>query len=169
MKQTLYVMMGIPGSGKSTYALNNLRNENTLYISRDKIRFSLLQEKDSYFSKEKETFQEFVRRINVGLAAGYNVVADATHLNVRSRAKLFRNLRFNRNRVDVAIIFINTPFDVCIERNETRAGTKTYVPPDKIFNMAESLEKPSFNEYYINTIYTVLPDKTIKTEKGEYY
>ena len=47
-------MMGIPGSGKSTF-VRKRRDifDNPIVISRDKIRFSLLEEGDEYFSKEE--------------------------------------------------------------------------------------------------------------------
>lgn len=42
MKNKLYIMCGCPGSGKTTYAKKYLINDNTVYVSRDDIRFSLL-------------------------------------------------------------------------------------------------------------------------------
>lgn len=54
----LYVMIGIPGSGKSTWAKAN-KKEKDIYVSRDEVRFSLLQDGDEYFSKEKEVLKEF--------------------------------------------------------------------------------------------------------------
>lgn len=40
MKQKVYIMCGIPGSGKSTWISNNL-DENIKIISRDIIRYKL--------------------------------------------------------------------------------------------------------------------------------
>ena len=39
----IIMMCGLPGSGKSTYAKEH-RGEHDLYISRDLIRFSMLEE-----------------------------------------------------------------------------------------------------------------------------
>ena len=52
----LILMMGIPGSGKSTWVKNHMKSDD-IYISRDEIRFSLLQPGDEYFSKEKEVWR----------------------------------------------------------------------------------------------------------------
>ena len=62
MKKILYIMCGISGSGKSTFVKNNLK-ENEVWISRDKIRFSLVKENEKYFSKENLVYKTFVEEI----------------------------------------------------------------------------------------------------------
>jgi predicted kinase len=43
----LYILCGIPGSGKSTWA-ERCDEVGVVYVSRDSIRFSMLQEGDQY-------------------------------------------------------------------------------------------------------------------------
>ena len=57
----LYLMVGIPGSGKSTF-IANTKEVRTLIVSRDAIRFSMVSEGESYFKKEKEVFNTFINR-----------------------------------------------------------------------------------------------------------
>ena len=52
MNNTLVLMCGAPGSGKTTIAKKLMCN-NDLYISRDEIRYSMISDEDEYFSKEK--------------------------------------------------------------------------------------------------------------------
>ena len=85
-KSKLYLMMGIPGSGKSTY-LKTRFIERLRVISRDEIRFSMVKEDEEYFSKEKEVYAEFISQIKEALKFEAEVFADATHLNETSRAK----------------------------------------------------------------------------------
>ena len=47
----LFILMGAPGSGKSTWVKNHM-TLNDSYISRDDVRFSMVPEGDEYFSKE---------------------------------------------------------------------------------------------------------------------
>jgi predicted kinase len=61
-------------------------------ISRDRIRFSLLKNEDAYFSNEKEVFEQFCSEIAKWLKKGKSCVADATHLNITSRARLINKL-----------------------------------------------------------------------------
>lgn len=157
MKNTLYVMCGIPGSGKSTFAKSQLPN--ALYVSRDKVRYNMVAINEAYFSKEDEVFKVFVNAINEGLAAGADVIADATHLNPQSRAKLFSRLKIDTSKTQVIAIFMNTPYKTCLKRNEYRKGTREYVPPAQIEKMYKSLKKPSSDEYYgiINKVYIITP------------
>ena len=153
-KNTLYIMIGIPGSGKSTYAQwIIMNNENTKWISRDGIRFSLLAASDNYFAKENQVYKNFISQINNGLKEGYNVIADATHLNSKSRYKLFNKLHIDRTKTTVIGIYMNLPLETCLERNEGRKGGRAYVPPHEIHNMYTRLEPPTYNEPF-DYIYT---------------
>lgn len=146
----LYVMIGIPGSGKTTIAKNSV---GCVHISRDEIRFSLLSESDNYFKKENQVYKTFIKQINDNLAAGKNVIADATHINQKSRNKLFHNLHIDRSKTIVIAIYVNTPLDICLERNDTRKGGRTFVPPHEIHNMYIRREPPTYNEPF-DYIYT---------------
>ncbi|MBR3673978.1 MAG: AAA family ATPase [Clostridia bacterium] len=144
----LYVMIGCPGSGKSTYVKNMIKNNpSIIWISRDEIRFSLVNENEPYFSKEKEVFEDFTYKIDDYLEGNYDVVADATHLNPKSRAKLFNALDIDKTKTRIIGIVMRTPLDECLRRNELRKGTRGYVPVDAVRRMFESFEEPTFEEY----------------------
>ena len=50
----LLVMSGVPGCGKSTWARRFISMHNAVVVSRDSIRFSLLEKDDDYFAREDE-------------------------------------------------------------------------------------------------------------------
>lgn len=147
---TLYMMMGAPGSGKSSWAEAHLNPLQATWVSRDAIRFTMLKGSEEYFSKEKEVFAEYVRRINALLEDGYNVIADATHLTAASRNKLISKI--SAPNVSLCAVWIHTPLETCIERNENRKGTRSYVPVDVIQKMYKYFEKPTIEEGF-NYIY----------------
>ena len=155
MKNKLYIMVGCPGSGKSTYAKKNFPN--ALYVSRDEIRFSLVKENEEYFSKETEVFQKFINEINSALSTSAEIVADATHLNVKSRKKLLLNLNIDKEKTEIHMIVMRTPLKTCIIRNENRKGTRSYVPPNIIKRMYSSFTQPTTEECYgmIDYIHTI--------------
>ena len=157
MKNKFYIMVGCPGSGKSTYAKKNFPN--ALYVSRDEIRFSLVKENEEYFSKENEVFTDFINTINLGLAAGDDVIADATHLNSKSRMKLLGSVDLDKTKTEVIAIVMQTPLELCIKRNELRKGTRSYVPINVIKNMYKFFKIPTFEECYgmIDNIILIKP------------
>lgn len=153
----LYLMCGAPGSGKSYWATKHLTDKDK-YISRDEVRFSFLQDGDDYFAKENEVFKEFIRQINENLEKGYNVFADATHLNFNSRNKTLCSIAAAVEEINV--IYLDTPLEVCIERNSHRTGRK-FVPETVIRNMYKSIKLPE-KEEGINKIYIVKDNEPIK-------
>lgn len=146
----LYMMIGVPGSGKSTYAKNFIKyarykeGRNIVYISRDEIRFSLLKEGDSYFSKEKQVYKIFIENARAALKEGKDVLIDATHMTWGSRHKVFRNLT-NIAGLEVYGMWMRTPFHECAKRNQAREG-KCRVPDDQFANMVEQFEEPELKE-----------------------
>ena len=145
MKQTLYIMCGVAGAGKSTFAREMLEDDTTLWVSRDEIRFSLLSEHDNYHAKEREAWKIFVNTISKYLKLGYSVIADATHLTRRSRARLLNSLSFNRKAVEVCVVYVATSVEMCIERNSQRFDRR-HVPTHDVFEMGENLESPLLME-----------------------
>lgn len=145
----LFLMVGFPGSGKSTWLKNHCK-ENDIIVSRDTIRFSMVKENEEYFSKEKEVFKEYCKQINENLAAGHNVFADATHLNVASRKKVLDNVT---GYDSVHAIVMDTSLTEAIKRNDNRTG-REFVPRSAIRRMAAQFEFPDITENF-DTVYEV--------------
>ena len=152
---TLYMMVGVPGSGKSTWVTEHLNTLQATWVSRDAVRFSMVDENEEYFSKEKEVFKEYVRRINVLLEDDYNVIADATHITAASRNKLIRNI--NVPDVSLCAVWMDVPLETCIQNNENRTG-REFVPVEVIQEMYRNFEKPTFEEGF-STICIYKDDK----------
>lgn len=141
-----WILCGCPASGKSTYFKSKCVKDNVAVVSRDEIRFSLLNDEDDYFAKEDEVLATFYKRINENLAnPDINlVVADATHLNEKSRAELFRNVTIPKD-VSVGALCFEVPLNVCLERNEQREG-RAKVPRGVIKRMYYSYTRPTEEE-----------------------
>lgn len=145
MKTKLYLMCGIPGSGKSTY-LKTRFIQPPVVVSRDEIRFKMVREDEEYFSHEKEVYNEFINQIVQELKFFQEVFVDATHLNEASRTKLLRSLGGNLKDVEVNIIWIKVPLEVALKQNENRKGTRAYVPETVIRRMASQMTIPTKEE-----------------------
>ena len=147
----LKVLVGIPGSGKSTYVhqeMDRLEADHytTCVISRDNVRQSLLTDRDGYFDKETEVFNEFVRQINEAMELGINVVfADATHISPSSRVKLLGRLIADPH-TRLTFEVIDVPTEVALERNAQRTGFAR-VPDSAIKKMKKGFSIPNEKEF----------------------
>ena len=146
----MYVVIGAPGCGKSTYIQNHLK-ENELVISRDKIRFGMLNDNDEYFSKEKEVYREFIRQIDEAIEANETFYVDQTSLNYKSRKKLFNSLKQQPD--EIIAIYLKSSLDKILKQNALRKG-RAYVPEDAVKNMYYSIEEPKLEEGF-DEIWTI--------------
>ena len=163
----LLILIGCPGSGKSTFAKKLCKeNKNCIHISRDDIRFSLIDpDKEEYFSRENEVFEIFTDKISEALKQkDAFVIADATHINPASRSKLVYNLDIDLNTININYIFFNTSLKDCLKNNEKRKGTKFYVPRGVIRRMHSQLKKPTMEE--LNHIAKQVITISFPTEEG---
>ena len=144
-KSKLYLLMGAPGSGKSTY-LKTRFSQPPVVVSRDAVRFAMVSEDEEYFSKEKEVFREYIEQIRNALKFNKEVFADATHLNESSRAKVLFALGHDLKNVEVNVIWVRVPLEVAITQNELRQGTRAYVPKSVIRRMYSQATMPSKEE-----------------------
>lgn len=137
---TLWILVGLPGSGKSTAAARFVKdNPDYIHVSRDVIRFAMLGNNDDYFKYEKAVYKEFIGQIQMGLDSGKNVIADATHLNKNSRLKLLENLALDD--YNIGCVYFDCPIDKCLYYNSLREG-RARVPDSVILSMNKSLTSP---------------------------
>jgi len=151
MAKLFLMMRNTADHGKSYWGQHHL-DKNTKYISRDEIRFSMLEEGDNYFAKEKQVFKEFCRQINSAIEKYDRVFADATHVDFSSRIKLLNQI--NKSSLEeINIILLDTNLEECIRRNSNRKGREV-VPENVIRDMYRRLTIPNINEPFDN-IYIV--------------
>lgn len=146
MKPTLYILCGPPGSGKSTWAYNLMKkDENIRYVSRDEIRFALVKAEEEYFAHEDQVFKKFVNTICQTLIDGFDVIADATHINKASRNKLIHAIDAQYTNYDIIYVVFCADINICLTRNAQREG-RARVPEVAIHNMCNAFQIPSTSE-----------------------
>lgn len=93
IKPKLFVMVGISASGKSSTAESYAKTYDCKVVSSDNIRSEICEGGVRDQSKNEEVFRIFHKRIRELLTEGYNVIADATNITMKSRRNLLENIR----------------------------------------------------------------------------
>lgn len=131
MANRLHILVGMPGSGKTTLA----KNFDLGFIhSTDLIREELSGDVND-MSINKEVFETFHWRIRVALQSGFNIVADSTALTEEARKDL-KNIADFVHAETHLIVFTN--FLQAFKRNQAR---ERVVPDSVMYKMLAKLEE----------------------------
>ena len=136
-RQRIVIMVGLPGSGKSTY----LQTLGVNAISSDAVRL-LLADDATIQTIHPQVFATMRyllrRRLTIGRRVSY---VDATHLTPAERAPYVIIAR--KFGCDVEAVFFDVPVEVCQQRNRMR---HRIVPEEAIEAMRSKLIPPSREE-----------------------
>lgn len=139
-KPTFTMMVGLVGSGKSTYAKQLAEETNAIVCSSDAIREELCGDENSQENNE-EVFKILHSRIKENLKNRKNVIYDATNINSKRRRAFLSELR-NIPCVKKCVVMA-TPFEVCCNQNESR---NRVVPYEVIERMYKNWNTPYWFE-----------------------
>jgi len=137
VKPILSIMIGISGSGKSTYAYGLKTSLRAELVETDAIREELTGNASDQ-SQNYKVFQIAKKRVNDFLRQGKNVIIDATSLSTRDRKDWIKIGK--DNEAEIRGYFIDTPIDVCKSQNRKRSRK---VPEEVIDRQASKLESPT--------------------------
>lgn len=135
--QKIVVLVGLPGSGKSTY----LKQLGVSGISSDDLRW-LLSDNPSDQTIHRQVFrlvrQILKQRIELGREVSY---VDATNLTVRDRRPYIKLGELYGCAVEA--LFFDVPVEICKQRNAARSRV---VPGEAMDMLAARLVRPTLQE-----------------------
>ncbi len=132
-QQKVFLLAGVPGSGKSTWIRQQIDIYGGTWCSRDAVRFSMVKEDEPYFSQEDRVFQSWIAQIQNAINRGEDVYIDATHINANSRRKVLKRLKLNG--AELIGVNVMIPLNESIRRNNLREGREK-VPESVITKMS---------------------------------
>ena len=148
----LIILVGIPGSGKSTYAKDYIKkNPDTLHLSSDKIREELWGS-ESVQGDPSEVFSIMQSRAVEALKNGTDVIYDATNINRKDRSHII-DICPRFAQIEARIIWAS--IETCIRRDAERKRT---VGKSVIDMMLKRFQPPFYDEGF-DDIKIILPDE----------
>ena len=140
LESCFVMLVGLPGSGKSTFAKELKINHGYTIISSDEMRKELFNDVNNQ-DHNSEVFDEMLKRTIKCLQNGEDVVYDATNFSSKKRIHVLKSIeKYTNNRM---CYFFSTPYEMCLERNEKR---ERKVPEEVIKRLLYSFQVPSKNE-----------------------
>lgn len=138
----LYTLCGIPGSGKTTYSKQLAKQLNATLYSYDE------QPDANKLGKIASSHRAMYQYIINDLQDGKDVICDDLHTTKQQRIDLINALE----HIDCkkVLIVMNTPLDMCIERNENRSNRLSKCI---ITAINKTYEHPSLDEGWNEIIY----------------
>jgi predicted kinase len=133
------LLIGLPGSGKSTWAAQ----QNHVVLSSDQMRFVLCgDETNQTIHAQVFAALRYLLRERLKLRQEATII-DATNLRRRDRRQ-FRQIA-REHEAEIEAVFFDVPFELALARNRSR---QRVVPEEAMHRLAARLEPPSEREGY---------------------
>lgn len=154
------MLVGLPASGKSTYAdkIKRIEGDNCEIVSSDKMRIALFGDVNHQTSNDI-IFNTMKEVSKVHLINGNHVIYDATNLTSKNRIATLDELKKYSEFMD-CIIFA-TPIDMCIKFDKSR---ERVVSETVINRMVKTFNVPMFEEGF-DHILIIPPDLSSMEEE----
>jgi predicted kinase len=150
-----YQLVGVPGSGKTTWFRNQEWTKNCYYISTDKHVEAYAEAHGKTYSEVFADYmptavENMVEEVERARAAGCDIIWDQTSTTIASRLKKFRMLPDYEH---IAVVFKTPDSDDLKTRLESRPGK--VIPKRVIEVMIEFWEEPTEEEGFKEIWYAV--------------
>ena len=145
----LYMLIGIQGSGKTTWARDNAGQLGAEIVASDGIRNELEAQGIDATDQGDRVFAILEERVARLLDARRRVIADATHARRAWRANL---LTIGRARgIPLVAVWLQTSLAMCRARNAEKPGGPLWgdrvVPDHVLVDMWQRFEPPGVDEF----------------------
>ena len=143
---TLNVLIGIPGSGKTTFVKEYLKNNDCILVSTDLVR------QNNPGILENLVWPTVYKDIGTNLKNGNDVIFDATNVSLKVRNRLKENINIYCDNYKLNGYYFPTYYRICIERVSKRnqmAG-ELFLPLDVIASYGSTVCPPNYQENFDN-------------------
>lgn len=146
-KPFLLVLVGLPGSGKSTF-VKKLDADFALYVAstddlieREAAKLGINYSQAFNRLNQKQLKREMDQGITEAVIKGINIVNDQTNMGAKKRKGLLDSI--NDDYAKFAICFEVSPADLKVRLDARAASTGKFIPPHVIANMTSNYTTPT--------------------------
>ena len=154
----IIVLIGLPGSGKSTWRDNMLANSPETYVvvsSDDELERMADHEGISY----NEAFKKYIgkstaiskQKFREAVNKGENIIWDQTNLSLKKRRGILNQVPAGYRKTAVAFGVTSAELNQRLKNREAETGK--HIPPKVIKDMARSYRPPTKEEGFDNVIF----------------
>lgn len=141
-----YILVGVPGSGKSTWINKQTWSNDCVVLSTDNFVEAYARSVNKTYSEVFEGVMKNAVRLMTeeahrAIAAGDDIIWDQTSVNVASRAK---KLRMLPGYTKIAVVFKTPEKEEWLRRINSRPGK--VIPEHVLTSMNDSFENPTIEE-----------------------
>lgn len=126
---SVVLLVGVAGSGKSTFA-RNIFGSNSLIVSSDECRKEICGDEANQ-SVTAQAFELFYKKIEEGLIFGQRVIADATNIDKFGREKIYSIAR--KYNVTICAVVFNISINIIKKQNRMRERVVPEYAIDKMY------------------------------------
>lgn len=156
----IYLLVGIPGSGKSTFCKKLKEELNCEVISTDQVR----NEHPDW--DESKVWPEVYQRAAKAVEEQRDAIFDATNTTPKVRKRFVDEVEKYGVRVKLSAYYFDTPWEVCYERvlvRNTLPGER-FLPPEVVESYGKNIIKPTLDEGF-EAIYVCKDNKIVEVIK----
>lgn len=158
----LYLLTGISGAGKTTFAKTFAQQNNLRYLNIDNFYYAVFGNEYTH-QHEFDVWMMLYRAIEIASRDNVDIVIDTNSPTVANREEIYN--WFGHMFAENYLIYIDTPKELCIENNSRR---NRVIPLNEMSNMLLRYEPPQKEEEKIWTrIFAVKNNNNVFSEMEE--
>lgn len=141
----IYMLIGIQGSGKSTFAKKYAKEWNCKIISTYQVR------SDNPGIKEEKVWETIYKTAYEITLKNEDAIFDATNITPKVRKRFFDEVEKYGKRPKVGAYYFSTDKKICYDRVVERNKNKNelFLPPEVVYSYSEKLIPPTLKEGFI--------------------
>lgn len=157
----IYLLIGIQGAGKTTFAREFAKEKNMVIISTDMVR------KNNPGIKEELVWPYVYEQVAIHAKNNQDVIFDATSITPKVRKRFMDEVNKFEVNASFGTFFFETDKDVCYNRVVKRNTIEgeLFLPPEVVYSYSERLVPPTLEEGF-KVIYIVKDGKVVEEING---